>query len=90
LIAAFTKWVLVLGLLATGTFFLLHGFGVDIPSIEYKGLKAQNVPAGLAILAAGIALAALWKIRIERTREGRNKFGPFKFSTITTLFKGRD
>jgi hypothetical protein len=90
MVFAIMKWILVLMLLATGTFFLLHGFGVDIPSIEYKGLKTHNLPAGFGILAAGIVLAVFWKIKIETTYEGRNEFGPFKFGKIITMFKGRD
>ena len=64
---AVLKFVLVLSLLAIGTAFLLKGVGFEIPLLKFKGMGAHNVPAGIAILLIGIALARLWKIHTTRT-----------------------
>ena len=56
------KGLLVFGLLAAGTYFLLTGFGVEVPLIKYQGFEGQRVPAGVVLLIAGIALAYFWKI----------------------------
>jgi len=63
----FLKFILVTALMAGGVFFLLKGFGVAIPFVSYQGFEAHNVPAGLGIFAAGIALARFWKIETSRT-----------------------
>lgn len=60
------KWMLVLGLLATGTVFLLHGLGVSMAWLHYKELEAYGIPAGVLLLVAGVALAALWPVSSER------------------------
>ena len=85
MIYVFLKWMLVAALFASGIFFLAHGFGADIPLIEYKGWKAHNLPTGFGIIAAGIALAKFWKIEITKTAEGTNQWGPYK---IWTNIKG--
>jgi hypothetical protein len=59
----FLKWLLVLGLLAVGTFFLLTGLGIEVPAIKYQGFEGERVPAGAVLLVAGVALAALWHVR---------------------------
>jgi hypothetical protein len=64
---AVLKFVLVLGLLAVGTLFLLKGFGVEIPVLKYKTLEAHDIPAGIAIMVVGVALACGWKIRSTYT-----------------------
>jgi len=66
-IFALLKFVLVASMLASGAFFLASGLGIEISIIKYKGLEAHGVPVGLLLIAAGIALAFLWKIRREET-----------------------
>jgi len=61
-ILALLKWIMVFGLLAGGGLFLLKGTSVEIPLVKYKGIEAYGVPAGIAMLAAGIALAYFWRI----------------------------
>src|SRR5882762_2004677 len=61
------KFVLVLGLVAVGVYFLLKGFGVAVPLIKYKGAEARDIPAGVILVILGIALARLWKIETSRT-----------------------
>ena len=61
------KFVLVLGLVAVGVYFLLKGFGVAVPLIKYKGAEAHDIPAGVILVILGIALARLWKIQTSRT-----------------------
>jgi hypothetical protein len=58
------KWLLVFGLLAAGTVFLLAGLGVEVPAIKFQGFEGQRVPAGVVLLIAGIVLAALWRVTI--------------------------
>jgi type III secretory pathway component EscR len=84
--AILLKWILMLGLLVAGTFFLLTGVGVPLPLIKYKGLVSQNVPAGVVLLAAGITLSRFWKITVtEETTEttSTSKAGTTKTTTTT-------
>ena len=71
----FLKWLLVLGLLAAGAFFLLTGLGIEIPVVKYQGWEGQRVPAGAVLLAAGIPLAYFWKIQVT-TSTKETSFGP--------------
>ncbi len=87
IIYAFLKWLLVLGLLVAGAFFLATGLGVQIPLVEYKGLTAHGVPAGIALLVAGVALAVLWKIT-STTTTTRNGIISTIVTTTTTFFRG--
>jgi len=64
---AVLKFVLVLGLCAAGVYFLLKGLGVATPFIKYKGAEAHDIPAGVALLVAAIAVARLWTIRVSQT-----------------------
>jgi hypothetical protein len=61
------KFFLVLGLLVTGTLFLVKGLGINIPVLKFERLEAHNIPMGVALLVIGIALACLWKIRYAQT-----------------------
>jgi len=66
---ALLKWILILGLLASGALFLATGLGVEIPLVKYKGLEAHNVPVGIALLTAAVVLAVFWKISITQANE---------------------
>jgi hypothetical protein len=83
----FIKAIFVFGLLAGGIFFLLTGLGVQIPFVAYKGLEAHNVPAGAILLAAGIALAAFWKVSSSQTIEESSTTTTADGSTTTTKKK---
>jgi hypothetical protein len=61
------KWLTILAVMAVGVFFLIHGLGVDIPQIKYKGLEAHNIPVGIVIFAGGIVLTAVWKVTTTTT-----------------------
>ena len=67
--ALFLKWVLVLTSLSGGALFLARAIGVEIPFIKYEGLEAHGVPVGIALLAVGVALAVLWKVKTITTVE---------------------
>lgn len=58
----FFKWLLVLALLAVGTLFLLTGLGMEVAVIKYQGFEGERVPAGVVLIIAAIALAALWRV----------------------------
>ena len=64
---AVLKFVLGLGLCAAGVYFLLKGLGVATPFVKYKGAEGHDIPAGIALLVAGIAVARLWSIRVLQT-----------------------
>jgi hypothetical protein len=66
-LAIILKFLLVGGLIVAGTLFLLKGLGVDLPVLKYKGLVVRDVPAGIILLGAAIALAKFWKIEGDRT-----------------------
>jgi len=82
------KWITVIAVLAAGLFFLAHGLGVHIPKVEYKGPKAYDVPVGLFIVAAGIALAAFWKVETSTRTTVTNKFGSIVIEKVTKMFRG--
>ena len=65
--AVFIKWVFVLALLCGGTLFLAHGIGIETPLDKYEGSSASAIPVGLAIFAAGVALAAFWKVETHNS-----------------------
>jgi hypothetical protein len=67
-LAVLLKWLLVLGCLAAGLGLLLTGLGAEIPLIRYQGLEAHGMPAGIAALIAGVALAKFWRIENESTQ----------------------
>jgi len=60
--AILIKWALVLGLLAAGTLFLAQGIGIETPLAKHEGSGTRSIPVGIALFAAGAALAAFWKI----------------------------
>ena len=80
----FLKWLLVLGLLATGAYFLLTGLGIEVPVVKYQGFEGQRVPAGVVLLIAGIALASLWRIRTTTYSKETRTSQPDGTSTTTS------
>ena len=66
---AFLKVVLVFMSLAGGAIFLAIGIGVEIPLVKYKEFEAYGIPAGIALLIAGVALARFWKVSKTETVE---------------------
>lgn len=86
-ILALLKWILVLGLLAAGVVFLLTGVGVEIPVVKYKGVEAYGLPAGVILLAAGVALARFWPLQSTETTETTTSSGGSKSTTSTTTTK---
>lgn len=78
------KWIMVFLLMLAGATFLALGLGVQIPRVKYHALEAYGVPAGVALLAAGVALAALWKITREITVTEDSELTGEDGSTVTT------
>lgn len=78
------KWILVVALLAAGVILLIDGLGATIPFLKYKDLEAYAIPAGAVLLAAGIALATLWKIRVtgSTTTETTTEYSDGTKSTV--------
>jgi len=91
----FLKWVLVLASLFCGALFLSRGLGVEIPLVKYKGVEAHDVPAGVAFLVAGVALARFWKIktitivRETETKTSRDGHSTKSQKTTTTVTEMR-
>ena len=82
-----TKGLLVFGLLAAGTYFILTGLGIEVPLIKYKGFEGQRVPAGVVLLIAGIALAYFWKITETTSTKTTNTTSPDGASKFTSETK---
>ena len=70
------KFVVVILSLLVGVGFLAIGLGADIPQLEFKDVKAYDVPIGIAFLVFGVAIATFWTITHEQVRviesESRN------------------
>lgn len=60
--AGVLKTILVAALFAASVVFLATGLGVDIPLVKYEKLEAYGVPAGIALLVAGVLLAVFWNV----------------------------
>src|SRR5436309_6883464 len=82
------KWIAVLAVMGIGLFFIVQGLGFDVPIIEYKGLKAHNVPVGLVIFAGGIVLAAVWKVETSTKTTIENKLGKITIEKVKKMFRG--
>jgi hypothetical protein len=67
--ATILKFLVVVGLLVAGGFFLAKGLGINIPLFKYNGLEAHNVPVGAVLLATAVAIARFWKISKTITYE---------------------
>lgn len=83
------KWILVLGLLAAGCFFLMEGLGVQVPLIKYEGWEGRDIPAGVILLAAGILLTCYWKVSVteqtvKTTTNSKEGITTTTTSTVTT------
>jgi uncharacterized membrane protein len=89
--ATILKFVVIAGLMIGGAFFLAKGLGVNIPIVEYNGLKAQNVPVGIALLVIGVLIARFWKVTKKVTQETTSttttKDGTETTTTTTTTFE---
>jgi hypothetical protein len=77
----FIKSVFVAVLLLAGLGALLKGWGVEVPVIKFKGFEASGVPAGLVLLAAGIALAKFWPVKTTTVKT--TKTSPSGETTVT-------
>jgi hypothetical protein len=64
------KWSLVAALEIAGVVLLILGLGVQIGSLSFRGLEVAGVPAGVVVMAAGVALAHFWTIRKKEIVEG--------------------
>lgn len=87
--AGVLKTILVAALLAAGVVFLATGLGVEIPVIKYEKLEAYGVPAGIALIVAGVLLAVFWKVShteiTTTTTTGTKTTGDGESSTTTTI-----
>lgn len=81
---AFLKVALVFALLVGGAAFLAIGIGVEVPLVKYKEFEAYGIPAGIALLAAAVALAYFWKVsRTESVEETHTESSSGDDSTTT-------
>jgi hypothetical protein len=49
-------------LMLCAVFFLLKGLNVPIPHLPWHGLAARDVPIGILLVFAGLAVARFWSI----------------------------
>ena len=45
-----------------GVDLIASGFGVQLTSLEYKGLKAMGIPIGIVAMLVGVLVAKYWHI----------------------------
>ena len=96
--AGILKAILVLFLLGSGILFLANGLGADIPFVRYEAIEAREMPAGIALVVAGLLLAIFWKTetkRIEqvfftRTESDGSSVTTSKTTEITTKLDPRE
>ena len=56
----FIRTLVIALLIACGAFFLAMGLEVPIPYIAWHAVPARDIPIGLALIFAGIAVARFW------------------------------
>ncbi len=92
--AGVLKTILVAALLAAGVVFLATGLGVEIPVLKYEKLEAYGVPAGIALIVAGVLLAVFWKVSHTEinttTRTETTTTGDGESSTTTTTSEKKE
>jgi hypothetical protein len=49
-------------------FFLAMGLGVPIPHLPWRGLAARDVPIGILLVFAGLAVARFWSIPQDESK----------------------
>jgi len=76
------KRVVLVLLFVSGIVLLVLGYGAGIPLVKYKDWEVRSVPAGVVLLAAGILIAWLWKVKY--TKETTVITSPDGGSTTTT------
>src|SRR5215468_5826775 len=76
------KRVVLVLLFVSGIVLLVLGYGAGIPLVKYKEWEVQSVPAGVVLLADGILIAWLWKVKY--TKETTVTTSPDGGSTTTT------
>lgn len=85
------KSLLVFFFLAAGVIVLMSGLNIEIPLVKFKGLEAHQIPVGIAIILAGVALAYFWKVSeetIESTSSTSDGSGTTYTKTTKTTYKG--
>jgi hypothetical protein len=70
------KTLLVVALFGVGVWMVLASTQV-IPLVSYRDLEAHGLPVGLAFIAAGVAVLALWKIGIETEKPAPGQRGGY-------------
>jgi|SRR5262249_41829158 len=60
------KRVVLVLLFVSGIVLLVLGYGAGIPLVKYKDWEVRSVPAGVVLLAAGILIAWLWKVKYTK------------------------
>ena len=56
----FIRTLVIALLIACGAFFLALGLGVPIPYISWNVVPARDIPVGLVLVFAGIAVTRFW------------------------------
>lgn len=86
------KAFLMILLVLAGIVFVFFGCGGKISSIEYHGLVVRDVPIGLGLIGAAIALACFWRIEEKKTarevvKDGVKEWIRTTSTTIKTINK---
>jgi hypothetical protein len=56
----FIRTLVIALLIACGAFFLAMGLEVPIPYVSWRGVPARDIPIGLLLVVAGIAVTRYW------------------------------
>jgi hypothetical protein len=63
----FLKFIVIVGLFVAGGYFIAKGLGAPLPFVDSAWVKTASVPAGVLLLAAGVAIAYFWKVTESKT-----------------------
>jgi hypothetical protein len=56
----FIRTLVIAVLIACGGFFLAMGLNVPVPYVSWHAVAARDIPIGLVLVFAGIAVARYW------------------------------
>ena len=55
-------------LLICAIFFLAMGLAVPIPHLHWRGLPVRDIPIGILLVLAGLAVARFWTVPQEESK----------------------
>ncbi len=65
---AFLKMLVIALLMISAILFLAGGLDVPIPHLPWRGLPARDLPIGIVLVFAGLAVARFWVIPQDESK----------------------